>query len=402
MKRAQGRQGMPHLFSGLIASCLVAAVLVGAEMVAVHLEQATILSTAPELFLLKNQGLAFQRAAARAANVLPFYGSSELTAVRVPERAHIFFRTAPTGFQVSPVGAGGTTSLIMLQKIGALGSDLRGKKVAISLSPGWLLTPGAWWLEWYRGNFSPMAAREMTFGTALDFELKRDIASRMLKFPSTLKNSPFLEFALKLLASGRWLDRVLFCILWPVGKAQTTILELQDHFAALNYIRLKINPAPAHRLETLDWPKLIAGVGGMNTTDAVKVPIASSPKQEASLGPSDVTFRNDMNTSPGWINLELLLRTLARVQAQPVVLSMPIPGNFYDQKGVSRSAREDYYVKLRTLVQSYHFPLVEFKEHDEDPAFLYLHKSHLTAKGWMYYNRALDDFYHGRCHGAEK
>ena len=103
-----------------------------------------------------------------------------------------------------------------------------------------------------------------------------------------------------------------------------------------------------------------------------------------------------MNTSPGWINLELLLRTLARVQAQPVVLSMPIPGNFYDQKGVSRAAREDYYVKLRTLVQSYHFPLVEFREHDEDPAFLYLHKSHLTAKGWMYYNRALDDFYHDR------
>ena len=241
-----------------------------------------------------------------------------------------------------------------------------------------------------------MAASEMTFGTALDFELKRDIASRMLKFPSTLKNSPFLEFALKLLASGHWLDRVLFCVLWPVGKAQTTILELQDHFAALNYIRLKIKPAPAGRLETLDWPKLIASVGGVNATDAVKVPIASSPKEEAKRGSSDVTFRNDMNASPGWINLELLLRTLARVQAQPVMLSMPIPGNFYDQKGVSRSAREDYYLKLRTLVQSYHFPLVEFKEHDEDPAFLYLHKSHLTAKGWMYYNRALDDFYHDR------
>lgn len=396
MERAQGRQGMPHLFSGLIACCLVGAVLAGAELVAVHLEQATILSTAPELFSLKNQGLAFQRAAARAAYVLPFYGSSELTAVRVPERAHIFFRTAPTGFQVSAVGKGGANSLIILQKIAALGSDLRGKKVAISLSPGWLLTPGSWWLEWYRGNFSPMAASEMAFGTALDFELKRDIASRMLEFPSTLKNSPFLECALKLLASGHWRDRVMFCILWPVGKAQTTILELQDHFAALNYIRLKIKSAPSGRLETLDWPKLIASVGGVNATDAVKVPIASSVKEEAKRGPSDVTFKNDMNASPGWINLELLLRTLARVQAQPVVLSMPIPGNFYDQKGVSRSAREDYYLKLRTLVQSYHFRLVEFKEHDEDPAFLYLHKSHLTAKGWMYYNRALDDFYHDR------
>src|SRR4029077_21040539 len=69
------RQGMPHLFSGLIASGVVAAVLFGLGMVAVHLEHATILSTAPEQFPLKKQGLAFQRAAARAPRVLPLYGS---------------------------------------------------------------------------------------------------------------------------------------------------------------------------------------------------------------------------------------------------------------------------------------------------------------------------------------
>jgi D-alanine transfer protein len=396
MEGAHARQGMPHLFSGLIACCLAAAILVGAEMAAVHLEQATILSTAPELFSLKNQGLAFQRAAAHAANVLPLYGSSELTAVRVPQRANIFFHTAPTGFQVSAVGRGGANSLIMLQKIAALGSDLRGKKVAISLSPGWLLTPGSWWLEWYRGNFSLMAASEMAFGTALDFDLKRDIASRMLKFPSTLRSRPFLEFALKLLASDRWLDRVFFCVIWPVGKAQTTMLELQDHLAAFNYIRLKIKPAPSQRLETLDWPKLIARVGSNKNADADKITLASSLNEDASRGGRDVTFRNDMNASPGWIDLELLLRTLARVHAQPLVLSMPIPGDFFDQKGVSRSARKAYYVKLRALVRSYHFPLVEFEGHDEDRAFLYLHKSHLTAKGWIYYDRALDDFYHGR------
>ena len=47
-------------------------------------------------------------------------------------------------------------------------------------------------------------------------------------------------------------------------------------------------------------------------------------------------------------------------------------------------------------MQRYHFLLVEFEGHDEDPAFLIRYESHLTAKGWMYYNRALDDFFHGR------
>ena len=388
-------RGTPHLLAGLIASGLVAAVLLGAEGVAVHLERTTVRASAPELFPLKNQGLAFQRAAARAPYVLPLYGSSELTAVLVPERAHIFFRTAPTGFQVSPVGTGGANSLIMLQKIAALGSDLRGKKVVISLSPGWFLNPGPGWLQGYKGNFSLMAASEMAFGTTLDFELKRDIASRMLKCPSTLENSPLLEFALKRLASGRWLDRLIFCALWPIGKAQTTVLELQDHFAASNYIRHKIKPAALFHPETPDWSKLIESAGGTKITDKDTVTNASNLSRDKIERREDA-FRRRMDASTGWIDLELLLRTLAKVHASPLLCTMPIAGDLYDRKGVSRSAREDYYVKLRALVQRYRFRLVEFEGHDEDPAFLYRHQSHLTAKGWIYYDRALDDFFHGR------
>ena len=389
-------QGTPHLLAGLIASGLVATVLLGAEVVALHLEGTTVRASAPELFSLKNQGLAFQRVAARSPYVLPFYGSSESTAVLVPERAHIFFRTAPTGFQVSPVGAGGANSLIILQKIAALGSDLRGKKVAISLSPGWFVKPSPKWLEGYKGNFSLMAASEMVFGTALDFELKRDIASRMLKCPSTLENSPLLEFALKRLASGRWLDRLIFCALWPIGKAQTTALEVQDHFAAFNYIRHKIKPAVPFHPATSDWSKLIANADGSKITDTDIVTNASNLSGDKTIARRDDAFRDRMNASTAWIDLELLLRTLARVHASPLLCTMPIAGDLYDRKGVSRSAREDYYVKLRALVQRYHFRLVEFKGHDEDPAFLFRHQSHLTAKGWIYYDRALDDFFHGR------
>ena len=283
----------------------------------------------------------------------------------------------------------------MLQKVGALGSDLHAKKLAISFSPGWFLATDPRWVG-YKGTFSLITASEMAFGTALDFELKRDIASRMLKCPSTLENSPFLKFALKRLASGRWLDRVVFYALWPIGKTQTAILALQDHFAAFRYIRHKIKPAPQRYPERPDWQKLIANVRGTETTNADKVTKASSPNEEKTLGRRDLAFRDDMNASPGWIDLELLLRTLARVHARPLLLSMPIAGDFYDQRGISRSAREDYYVKLRVLVQRYHFQLVEFQGHDEDPAFLYLQKSHLTAKGWIYYDRALDDFFHGR------
>ena len=97
-----------------------------------------------------------------------------------PERGNIFFRTAPTGFQLSPVGGGGANPLIMLQKVGALGSALRGKRAGL-LAFARLVLHGKAELPGVQGNFSPMAATEMVFGTALDFELKRDIAARMLQ-----------------------------------------------------------------------------------------------------------------------------------------------------------------------------------------------------------------------------
>jgi D-alanine transfer protein len=404
MARAHAKKVLPHLFPGLIAFGLASSVLFVGGMVAIHLEHTTLPSTAPELFPLKNQGLAFQRAVAYAPDVLPLYGSSELIIPPVPEKASKFFRTAPTGFQVSPVGNGGMMSLIILQKVGALGSDLRGKKLAISLSPGWFLSPNPRW-DAYEGNFSRLAASEMAFGTALDFELKRDIASRMLECPSTLEKSPLLEFALRRLASGRWLDCVVFCALWPIGKAQTAILELQDHFEALNYIRHEIKPAPRRHSEILDWPKLIAKVGGSEIPDADKIKkVSSLDERKVPRGWTprrwirrrDVEFRPNMKKAPGWMDLELLLRTLARVHARPLLLSIPIAGQFYDQAGISRSAREGYYKKLQALAKRYNVELIEFKEHDEDPDFLYRHQSHLTAKGWIFYNRALDDFFHGR------
>jgi D-alanine transfer protein len=395
MAHADSKKGTPYLFSSLIASGLAAALLFAGRLVAVQLEHTTVSSTAPELFSLKNQGLAFQRAAVQAPNVLPLYGTSELIIPSVQERANLFFRGAPTGFQVSPVGGGGANLLVMLQKVGALGSDLRGKKLVISLSPGWFLNVKSGW-KGYEANFSPMAASKMIFGNELNFELKRDIASRMLESPSTLEGRPLLRFALRRLASGGWLDRLVFCALWPAGKLQTALMAFQDHFAALNYIRDQIKPAPRLRPEILDWSKLIAKVS--ETKPASSSNVSEAPGFDALVVPGsrDVTFRNDLNASPGWKNLELLLRVLERVHARPLILSMPIGGNFYDHTGISRSARENYYAKLRAVVQQYRFPLVEFKGHDEDPAFLIHHESHLTAKGWMYYNRALDDFFHGR------
>jgi len=383
IRRAIARPCPPHLFSALIACTLPIAILGGGKLLAVYLEGKTIHATAPRDFFIKNQGLAFQRAAARAPDILLLYGSSELIDP-VPNRASDFFSSAPSGFQVCPVGKAGTNSLIILQKLGALGSELRDRKVAISLSPSSFLTPAVSPYS-YAGNFSLPAASGVLFGDALDLDLKAKIVKRMSQFPDTLAKSALLQLVATCLASGGPLDRIVLMAIWPLGKLQNIVLDLQDHFEALVYILGQGKTIPRHRLRPSNSRKAPADDG----QEAV-VPESFGAIRSA----RDAAFRARIAAASEWIDLELLFRALTELGAQPLIISMPIDGTLYDTTGVSRSARQVYYDRMSKLAQRYHFPLIQFEDHDADPAFLIAHREHPTAKGWTYYNRALDDFFH--------
>jgi len=382
IRRAIARPGAPHLFSALIACALPIAVLGGGRLLAICLEEKTIHATAPRDFFIKNQGLALQRAAARAPNILLLYGSSELIDP-VPNRASDFFSSAPSGFQVCPVGKAGTTSLIILQKLAALGSELRGRKVVISLSPSSFFTPAVN-PDAYAANFSLPAANGILFSDVLDLHLKTEIAKRMLQFPDTLGKSTLLQLAAAWLASGRPLDRIVLTAIWPLGKIQNTLLDLQDHFEALMYILAGGRGIRWHESQRFNSRPASTNKGREVLTTESLGAIGSG---------RDAAFRARIAVASEWLDLELLFRTLSELGAQPLILSMPIDDTLHDTKGVSRSGRQVYYDRMSELAHRYHFPLIQFEDHDADPDFLIAHREHPTPEGWMYYNRALEDFF---------
>jgi D-alanine transfer protein len=367
----------------LIACVLPIVILCSVRVLAIYLEEKTIHATAPKDFFIKNQGLAFQRAATRNPDILLLYGSSELTDP-VMNRASDSFSSEPSGFQVCPVGTAGTTSLNILQKLGALGSDLRGRKVAISLSPSSFFVP-ALSPYFYAGNFSLPAATGVLFGNALDRNLKAQIAKRMLQFPDTLEKSALLRVAAECLASERPLDHLVLVAIWPLGKLQNVVLDLQDHFEALVYILSGGKSTPRFR------PRLPRSHEALRGDDQGSVKTQSSAAVRAA---EDAAFRARIARASEWSDLELLFRTLKKLRAQALILSMPIDATLYEARGVSRSAHQLYYDRLSQLAQEYQMPLIEFENHDSDPTFIIAHREHPSPKGWMYYNRALDDFFH--------
>jgi D-alanine transfer protein len=380
-----------HIAAASIALGIVALLSLALVMVGGHLERRYVHVLAPMLFPEKNQGIALQRIAFGQSDLLPFYGSSELVKP-APNKAADFFRIYPTGFSVFTVGKAGAASLILLQKLSAMGSDLRGKKVVISISPTWFFHQNIP-ATYYDGNFSLLQAGELIYSRHLSFDLKRDVARRMLEYPKTLEKSVLLAFTLRQLASDSPINRVMYYGTVPFGLLENEILRMQDHCEMLYYICKEwwqLHAHVRHVPQTIDWNRLFADAAAQVRAHNDSDPEPVGPENGAEL------FVTGEQNAQEWVDFELLLRGLNELGARPLLLSIPIDGRYFDQFGVGRRFRDLYYKRIRGLAQVHDVPIVDFEGHDLDEDLLAGHHDHLTDKGWLYFDKAIDDFFHDR------
>jgi D-alanine transfer protein len=393
-----------HLQAGLSALLLTAVILAGGIVSGLRMEQRYIHIITPELGRskdtildrsegiqhlerVKNQGLALQRQAFQQRDLLPLYGSSELMKP-IPDKASQFFKNYPTGFSVFPVGKAGATSIILLQKIAAANPP-RKSRLAVSLSPGWFTRPID--PHYYDGNFSPQQAMAMLYNERLSFDLKRDISRRLLEYPATLEKEPLLRFTAHCLSTGKMSDRALYYSTVPLGELSKGSCLAQDHFETLFYIlshRKNWEPEPAHQPASLDWDQLITTA----TEETPKEP-ADAGKHHW-RGKADREFAASMSRAPEWDDFDLMLRVLKELHVRPVMLSMPPPVEFLGNLGVTPETVATYMDRVERMAQARRVPIDTFRDHFGDTAFLWDTHDHLSIKGWMYFNRALDDFYH--------
>jgi D-alanine transfer protein len=398
---------VPRLGSAALVSLLgLAAVWIGIRHAA-HLERAAVPSVAALDLPEKNQGSALQREALRQDGVLPLYGSSELleqAAYEGPFEASSVFRSAPTGFTVFTVARPHNACLIILQKLAALAPQLRGRRIVVSLSPPWFFLrprPGS---LGYEGNFSPLHASELAFSTALSRDLKRAAAQRMLAYPSTLEGRPLLRFALERLADDRIWSTVLYWAAWPLGRAETAVLRLQDHWEALRAVARVERRQPSEGAAVpVDWARLMDAAREAHRQHSTSNPYGIDDRawqgETRQFEPRDAqgaSFDRDMRSSVQWLDLELLLRGIEELGARALVISTPIHGRFYESLGMSSTDRALYYERVTAAAEAHGQTAVVFAAHDGDTDFLLDPFGHLSPVGWVHYDRALDAFFHGR------
>ena len=366
------------------------------------IEERYIHALAPEFSEEKLQGAVLQREAFRQPNLLMMYGSSEL-AKEMPNNPVQFFKDYPTGFTVFPVGKPGATSLNILQKLAAVGSEVRGRKLVYSISPGWFLSEDTD-VAYYEGNFSTMQAMALVFSGELSVELRRDIARRMLEFPTTTDNAWLLDFAVRRLVSEAPLDRALYAAVVPLGKLQNAIGRGQDHLEAALHILdedEKLNPATKSVLRALNWADILKSAGKAANAKALSAKQSEVLKRRQMVDRTKAIertkkFRLGLEKSDEWTDFKLLLRTCKELGANPLFLCMPLEDIRLEVYGLDKESRLGFVQRLEGMTDEFSYPLMLFREHESDPAFLYDFQDHLSGEGWLFYNKALDDFFHDR------
>ena len=118
-------------------------------------------------------------------------------------------------------------------------------------------------------------------------------------------------------------------------------------------------------------------------------------------GSADEQWLRVLRSSQEWDDFELVLRALKELGAEALVMSMPLHGDLLERDGVSAEARKEYGERLRELTGRYDTPLVYFSSHEGDPVFFKDKNDHIGSKGWWYYNKVIDDFFHGRLKSSD-
>jgi D-alanine transfer protein len=250
---------LPHLAALGVALVFVALILTAGIIVAQVLERRHIYQLSSQIFGEKNKGLVLQKLAFEQPNLLPFYGSSELIK-QVAGKPGDFFQAHPDGFQVFEVGRSGAACLSIVEKLGAVGAGLRGKKVVISISPMFFFQRRIA-ERFFTNNFSQLQAEEVIFSGNLSYPLRRDIARQILTHPATFKGDDILTFGLERLAGNSALDRALYTASIPLGRLEVAILSLQDHFHAAIHIRTErhhLEPFAERPAQPIPWNSLFA------------------------------------------------------------------------------------------------------------------------------------------------
>ncbi|WHY88321.1 D-alanyl-lipoteichoic acid biosynthesis protein DltD [Neobacillus novalis] len=386
------------LFTPMILAFLVLVILVliPNKWIEGMIPENRVNQAATELNPFMFQGKYVQQKMLEDNQFLPIYGSSELARL---DRFHPANYFKETGADFTPflVGRGGTESLIHFLNFSEHTDQLKGKKIVFVLSPQWF-QPNGTDDSHFAPNYSSLQGYDLAFNKKVNPAVKKMAIKRLLTF-SPIKNDPMLSIIFKAeITNDPWTKRGA-AIVRPFASAYRDLMEKKDLYYTLaggSTRNREINPQVDH----LSWEQLAAQaeqVGKRKSTNNSFYVSNYQYNKIKKMAPSlkDKKGKASYGKSPEYDDFQLVLNLLKESGAQPLFISVPVNGNWYDYTGFPKNGRTSYYERIKNQIESEGFQIADFSDHEYDPYFM-KDTIHIGWKGWVYTDKVIKEFCEGK------
>lgn len=328
---------------------------------------------------------------------IPVFGSSELSASDQVGYPRSLFKEGNSDFNMVLIGRGYMQSLHHAVTLGAMEDLLpdTNKKAVLILSPQWF-TAGHLDSGTYASRFSERMYSRFIKNPRLSYETKKKAADRLKillkEDPRQLERIEKYEnlYVKKRLNPITWLEMNLYDSFMDFRQEYVFGREVKSRPAVRDEGRVKA--------EEIDFGLLMekAGQAGKEACTNNRfliydeyydtyVRAAEEERRGSDTGGS-------YQVSPEYEDLRLFLDVCKETGTEPLIVSIPVNGRWYDWTGFPKEDREAYYENIRKICEEYQVEMADFSDKEYEEYFL-KDIMHLGWKGWVYLDEAVYEFW---------
>lgn len=324
-------------------------------------------------------------------------GSSELFSDDKIAYPPYLYNYGYSNYNTILIGRGYMQSIHHAMSVGALSNNIKNNKVVLIISPQWF-TESHLSSDIYSSRFSEPNYIEFLKNKNISKENKMKVAERL---ENLLKSDPT-----ELEKINKYEDTYLYhSNINPIDFLKLSVYS--------DFMKLKENYNLAKELK-----KIKNSINYDNFVDVNKIDYAELLKKAEKVGKSQCTTNefgikddyfntyvkeklkvrknSDVNASylksKEYEDLQLFLDICKDLNIEPLLISIPVNGRWYDYTGFSKEDRAQYYQNIRNIASINNVELADFSDKEYELYFL-KDVMHLGWKGWVYLDEAIYNFY---------
>lgn len=295
------------------------------------------------------------------------------------------------------MGRGYMQSIHHAMSIGALSNNIKNNKVVLIISPQWF-TESHLSSDIYSSRFSESNYIEFLKNKNISKENKIKVAERL---ENLLTSDPT-----ELEKINKYEDIYLYHnSINPINflklKVYNSFMNLKNNYNLVKELK-EINNSVDYNsyvdTNKIDYDELLKEAESVGKSQSTTNEFGIEDNYFNTYVKDDLEIRKNSEQNSSYVkskeydDLQLFLDICKDLEIEPLLISVPVNGRWYDYIGFSKQDREQYYQNIRDIASKNNVELADFSDKEYELYFL-KDVMHLGWKGWVYLDEAIYNFY---------